>query len=81
NSFLEELRPGNLERECTEEICDFEEAQEIFQNVDVTLAFWTKYYDGDQCAAAPLDHQCDRPCCGHGKCIDGLGGFSCKCNE
>lgn len=37
NSFLEELRASNLERECMEEICDFEEAQEIFQNVDNTV--------------------------------------------
>lgn len=37
NSFLEEIRPGSLERECIEEICDFEEAQEIFQNVDYTV--------------------------------------------
>lgn len=37
NSFLEEIRAGSLERECIEEICDFEEAQEIFQNVDDTV--------------------------------------------
>lgn len=37
NSFLEELRDGNLERECREEVCDFEEAQEIFQNLDDTV--------------------------------------------
>lgn len=32
NSFLEELRPGSLERECKEEQCSFEEAREIFRN-------------------------------------------------
>lgn len=37
NSFLEEVRAGSLERECMEEICDFEEAQEIFQNVEDTV--------------------------------------------
>lgn len=37
NTFLEEMRPGNLERECVEEICDFEEAKEIFQNVEDTV--------------------------------------------
>lgn len=31
------MRPGSLERECMEEICDFEEAQEIFQNVEDTV--------------------------------------------
>ncbi|OBS76929.1 hypothetical protein A6R68_16627, partial [Neotoma lepida] len=81
NSFLEEMRPGNLERECMEEICDFEEAKEIFQNVDDTLAFWSKYNDGDQCAAPPPNHPCDSPCCGHGTCIDSLGSYSCLCDE
>lgn len=37
NSFLEEVRPGNLERECYEEVCDFEEAKEVFQTVDDTV--------------------------------------------
>lgn len=37
NTFLEELRAGSLERECLEEICDLEEAQEIFQNVEDTV--------------------------------------------
>lgn len=37
NSFLEELGPGNLERECREEACDFEEAREIFHSVDDTV--------------------------------------------
>ncbi|XP_036925829.1 vitamin K-dependent protein C isoform X1 [Sturnira hondurensis] len=81
NSFLEELRASNLERECMEEICDFEEAQEIFQNVDNTLAFWSKYLDDDQCKVQPLEHPCNSPCCGHGTCIDGIGGFSCNCSR
>ncbi|XP_072818175.1 vitamin K-dependent protein C [Vicugna pacos] len=79
NSFLEELRPGSLERECKEEICDFEEVWEIFQDMKETMIFWSKYYDGDQCEAPPPEHQCDSPCCGHGTCIDGLGGFRCDC--
>ncbi|KAJ6669201.1 hypothetical protein lerEdw1_008010 [Lerista edwardsae] len=58
NAFLEELKPGSVERECVEEVCDFEEASEIFGTVDATewlissfnldfvssqLSFWTKY--------------------------------------
>ena len=38
NSFLEELRAGSLERECREEQCSFEEAREIFQDVDRTVS-------------------------------------------
>ncbi|CDQ59888.1 prothrombin [Oncorhynchus mykiss] len=43
NSFLEELKPGNLERECIEEICDHEEAREVFEKPDKTKAFWGNY--------------------------------------
>lgn len=37
NTFLEELRPGSLKRECIEETCEFEEAREIFQNMEDTV--------------------------------------------
>lgn len=30
--FLEELFQGNLEKECYEEICNYEEAREVFEN-------------------------------------------------
>ncbi|KAG7467716.1 vitamin K-dependent protein C, partial [Solea senegalensis] len=36
NSFLEELKPASMERECVEEKCDFEEAQEIFHTREAT---------------------------------------------
>lgn len=29
--------PGNLERECYEEICNYEEAREVFENVPDTV--------------------------------------------
>ncbi|XP_057187594.1 prothrombin [Triplophysa rosa] len=45
NKMFEELKPGNLERECVEEICDHEEAREVFERVDKTEAFWEKYLD------------------------------------
>lgn len=37
NTVFEELKPGNLERECVEEICDHEEAREVFERVDKTV--------------------------------------------
>lgn len=37
NYFLEEIRPGNLERECNEEKCSFEEAKEIFHSREKTV--------------------------------------------
>lgn len=36
--FLEELKQGNLERECQEEICDYEEAREVFEDDDQTVS-------------------------------------------
>ncbi|KAM3857280.1 prothrombin [Diretmus argenteus] len=36
NQLFEELKPGNLERECVEEICDHEEAREVFEQPDKT---------------------------------------------
>lgn len=35
--------PGNLERECIEEICNYEEAREVFENIPDTDAFWKEY--------------------------------------
>lgn len=40
NALLEELRQGNLERECVEESCSFEEAHEVFENKEKTMEFW-----------------------------------------
>uniref|UniRef100_A0A671QK14 Proline rich and Gla domain 3 n=1 Tax=Sinocyclocheilus anshuiensis TaxID=1608454 RepID=A0A671QK14_9TELE len=37
NGFLEEFRPGNIERECAEESCSFEEANEVFENKERTV--------------------------------------------
>uniref|UniRef100_A0A0E9WSR9 Gla domain-containing protein n=1 Tax=Anguilla anguilla TaxID=7936 RepID=A0A0E9WSR9_ANGAN len=37
NYFLEEMLPGDLERECYEETCSQEEASEIFQNKEKTV--------------------------------------------
>ncbi|XP_061557322.1 transmembrane gamma-carboxyglutamic acid protein 4 [Phycodurus eques] len=35
--------PGNLERECYEEDCNYEEAREVFEDVQATNDFWKKY--------------------------------------
>lgn len=34
---------GNLERECYEERCNYEEAREIFEDDDSVVAFWKEY--------------------------------------
>ena len=37
NSLLEETKKGNLERECIEELCNKEEAREVFENNPETV--------------------------------------------
>ncbi|XP_028998953.1 protein Z, vitamin K-dependent plasma glycoprotein b [Betta splendens] len=72
NSFLlEELLQGNLERECYEERCNFEEAREYFEDTGKTIIFWTTYMDEDQCEP--------NPCLHGGNCTDLLRGFHCSC--
>ncbi|XP_040342958.1 coagulation factor X [Herpailurus yagouaroundi] len=73
NSFWEEMKKGNLERECMEETCSFEEAREVFEDTAKTTEFWNKYKDGDQCESSPCQNQ--------GKCMDSLGGYMCTCLE
>ncbi|XP_057187327.1 vitamin K-dependent protein S [Triplophysa rosa] len=43
NTLFEESKKGNLERECIEELCNKEEAREIFENVPETEYFYPKY--------------------------------------
>ncbi|XP_053504538.1 transmembrane gamma-carboxyglutamic acid protein 3 isoform X2 [Ictalurus furcatus] len=40
NGFLEEFWQGNIERECVEESCSFEEANEAFETKEKTMEFW-----------------------------------------
>ncbi|XP_072309105.1 coagulation factor VII [Eucyclogobius newberryi] len=71
NSFLEELRMGNLERECVEEKCSYEEAREIFPQKQQLEAFWTNYQAGNPCDSAP--------CQNGATCTRVVSSFSCKC--
>ncbi|ERE74482.1 vitamin K-dependent protein S [Cricetulus griseus] len=43
NTLLEETKKGNLERECIEELCNKEEAREVFENNPETDYFYPKY--------------------------------------
>ncbi|XP_054442204.1 transmembrane gamma-carboxyglutamic acid protein 4 [Pteronotus mesoamericanus] len=40
---LELFTSGDVERECYEELCNYEEAKEIFVDEDKTMAFWQEY--------------------------------------
>ncbi|NWU97370.1 FA7 factor, partial [Upupa epops] len=56
NYFLEEIRPGNLERECLEEKCSFEEAKEIFRSQEKTMEFWFHYQGFNPCGTNPCEN-------------------------
>uniref|UniRef100_A0A4W6DU38 Prothrombin n=1 Tax=Lates calcarifer TaxID=8187 RepID=A0A4W6DU38_LATCA len=74
NQLFEELKPGNLERECVEEICDHEEAREVFEQPVKTENFWKTYLD---CKGTEMSRTRDnintvRQCI-DGQCIFGKG--------
>lgn len=71
NSFLEEIRPGNLERECYEETCNQEEAFEIFQTKEKTMEFWYKYQAINYCRF--------NPCLNGGICSVDRHQYLCLC--
>ncbi|XP_048017077.1 coagulation factor X isoform X2 [Megalobrama amblycephala] len=71
NVFLEEMKPGNLERECYEELCSLEEASEIFQSREKTMEFWYKYQNRNLCRF--------NPCLNGGICSENRGVHECLC--
>ncbi|XP_067362332.1 coagulation factor IX isoform X2 [Channa argus] len=72
NSFLmEEMLPGDLERECYEETCSQEEAAEIFQSKEKTLEFWYQYTNLNPCRS--------NPCLNRGFCTLDREDFVCLC--
>uniref|UniRef100_A0A3Q0RPI8 coagulation factor Xa n=1 Tax=Amphilophus citrinellus TaxID=61819 RepID=A0A3Q0RPI8_AMPCI len=73
NALFEEWKQGNMERECREELCSWEEAREIFENKEKTNEFWATYVDGDACISTPCVHG--------GQCKDGIGSYTCYCQE
>uniref|UniRef100_A0A8B9DP28 Prothrombin n=1 Tax=Anser cygnoides TaxID=8845 RepID=A0A8B9DP28_ANSCY len=69
--FLEEMLKGNLERECLEEICSYEEAFEALESTVDTDVFWSKY----QGNVTSISTGPGLPCVGllTGNCSVGLG--------
>ncbi|XP_038153700.1 coagulation factor VII [Cyprinodon tularosa] len=68
---LEEMLPGNLERECYEERCSQEEAAEIFQTHETTMEFWYRYRNLNPCQT--------NPCLNGGICTQDREDFLCLC--
>uniref|UniRef100_UPI00398F1B54 transmembrane gamma-carboxyglutamic acid protein 2 n=1 Tax=Pristiophorus japonicus TaxID=55135 RepID=UPI00398F1B54 len=55
---FELITPGNLERECNEELCNYEEVHEIFEDDKKTEEFWKKYMQNQQ-PGGPTAHRFD----------------------
>ncbi|XP_056629070.1 coagulation factor VII [Triplophysa dalaica] len=71
NSFLEELKLGDLERECLEEICSYEEAREIFSVPEQLEDFWRRYTEPDPCQS--------NPCQNGATCVHQVNTYICIC--
>ncbi|XP_028382650.1 vitamin K-dependent protein Z [Phyllostomus discolor] len=71
--LLEELFQGNLEKECYEEICAYEEAREVFENDALTDDFWKTYRGGSPCLS--------QPCLNNGSCHDNIRSYTCTCSS
>ncbi|XP_051846507.1 vitamin K-dependent protein Z [Antechinus flavipes] len=71
--ILEEILKGNLERECFEEICVYEEAREVFENNENTNSFWSQYMAGTPCIS--------QPCLNNGVCLNNIRSYICSCLE
>ncbi|KAF6103254.1 coagulation factor II, thrombin [Phyllostomus discolor] len=67
--FMEELRKGNLERECLEEQCSREEAFEALESATATDVFWAKY---TACESVKTSREKLGECL-EGYCAEGLG--------
>merc|ERR1712142_1156161 len=74
NLLTEEFRVGNLERECNEEVCSWDEAFEIFENEVKTNDFMNS-----------KEHVCENttPCYSEGmkSCVNKWGNYWCECQE
>uniref|UniRef100_A0A3Q0RII4 Coagulation factor VII, like n=1 Tax=Amphilophus citrinellus TaxID=61819 RepID=A0A3Q0RII4_AMPCI len=71
NQLLEELWQGNLERECNEEKCSYEEAREIFPLPQQLENFWRSYTAVDKCLSSP--------CKNGATCTRHIDTYVCKC--
>ncbi|XP_070786829.1 coagulation factor VII [Enoplosus armatus] len=71
NFLFEELKGGNVERECYEEKCSYEEAKEIFPLPQQLEVFWRLYTAVNHCLLSP--------CKNGATCTRQIDTYSCKC--
>jgi len=71
NFAFEEIQEGDLQRECYDEQCNYEEAHEVFEDTPATEEFWKG-----------LMYQCDKNPCqepGMTSCVNIYNGYVCLC--
>ncbi|KAL2087425.1 hypothetical protein ACEWY4_016253 [Coilia grayii] len=71
SGWFEELKIGNLERECLEELCSYEEVREVFEHTETTDEFWRKYNVKNHCL--------HNPCANNGTCSTLAEAYFCIC--
>nr|XP_029502191.1 coagulation factor X-like [Oncorhynchus nerka] len=72
SGWFEELKRGDLERECLEEKCSKEEAREVFEHEQATEEFWRNYNVQDSCQSDPCQNK--------GSCSSTSGSsYTCLC--
>ncbi|XP_017260452.1 coagulation factor VII [Kryptolebias marmoratus] len=71
SGWFEEMKMGDLERECLEEKCSFEEAREVFEHDETTNEFWKTYSVPDSCESGP--------CQNGGTCVNEGSSYTCLC--
>ncbi|NXW00997.1 FA10 factor, partial [Fregetta grallaria] len=79
NYFLEEICPGNLERECNEEKCSFEEAKEIFHSQEKTASLNSWNYAMPSFVFLGLNPCSTNPCNNGGVCKIRHYNYFCIC--
>ncbi|XP_016297256.1 coagulation factor VII [Sinocyclocheilus anshuiensis] len=82
SGWFEELKMGNLERECLEEKCSYEEAREVFEHTEATNEFWKIYNVKDHCESNPCENNglcttqnAESYMC---LCVPGFSGRNCE---
>ncbi|KAJ8253251.1 hypothetical protein GJAV_G00210740 [Gymnothorax javanicus] len=73
NSPFEELKLPDLERECLEEKCSYEEAREILTVPEILNDFWRHYAEEDACESSP--------CHNGATCLDHVNSYTCICSS